>query len=334
MSDSPKAVSLVIPGRDCVETLRPCLNAVLPLLDGPHLQEIIFVDDGSVDGSGDLARELGVRVLMGPGKGAGFARNLGWRQCQSPLVWFVDSDCVSEPDALDLLMPLMATDEVAAVGGSYGNMRPDRILSCLIHEEIIARHLKMSKEVNFLATFNVLYRRDVLEQVGGFDPRFVKAQDAELAFRVGAEGHTLCFERRSQVKHFHLADMLRYFKVQRQQGYWRAWLYRAHPDHSSGDSYSNVLDHLQPPLGLAVTLGLIFPLFGPVGWGLETVLVTALLACQAPMTFRLIRRTGQLRYLAFAPMSAIRSAYRGVGFVHGIAAIVARRWFKPEQAEL
>ena len=54
MSTSSKPVTLVIPGRDCAETLRPCLSALAPLLDGPHLREIIFVDDGSVDGSGDI----------------------------------------------------------------------------------------------------------------------------------------------------------------------------------------------------------------------------------------------------------------------------------------
>ena len=325
MSPSSKPVTLVIPGRDCAETLRPCLSALAPLLDGPHLREIIFVDDGSVDGSGDIAREFGVTVLRGPGRGAGHARNLGWRHAESELIWFVDSDCVTEPDALDLLMPFMARPEVGAVGGSYGNMRPHKLLSCLIHEEIIERHLQMGAEVNFLATFNVIYRRHVLEEVGGFDPRFVKAQDAELAFRVRRAGYILGFERRSRVKHFHLDRLLPYMRVQRKQGYWRAWLYDAHPDRVSGDSYSSWVDHVQPPLGLAATVGVVLPALGPLGVAAEGAIIAALLASQAPMTSKLMRRTGQMRYAAFAPMSALRAAYRGVGFVHGVWDVAVHR---------
>ncbi len=324
MSSAP-GVSLVIPGRDCAATVDACLSALTPLLSGPHLREIIFVDDGSTDGSGDLARAHGVTVLRGLGKGAGHARNLGWRHASEPVIWFVDSDCVAEPDALALLMPHLDRPGFGAVGGSYGNMRPDRLLSCLIHEEIIERHLHMGDEVDFLATFNVLYRREALEQVGGFDARFVKAQDAELAFRVRAAGHRLAFEPRSRVRHFHLDALWPYLRVQRKQGYWRAWLYEAHPDRMSGDSYSGFVDHVQPPLGLAALAASPLLATGLPGVVTEAALVGALLACQIPMTRRLVARTGDAKYLAFAPMSAARAVARGVGFAHGVADVTARR---------
>lgn len=321
-----KSVTLVIPGRDCAHFVDACLSAVTPLLAGPHLAEIIFVDDGSVDGTGARATAHGVTVIRGEGRGAGVARNLGWRAATTPLIWFIDADCVAEPDALALLMPLLDRAEVGAAGGSYGNMRPDRLLSCLIHEEIIERHLQMGAEVDFLATFNVLYRRAVLDEVGGFDPRFVKAQDAELAFRVRRAGHVLGFDARSKVKHFHLDALLPYLRVQRQQGYWRAWLYEAHPDRVSGDSYSGFVDHVQPPLGLAALLGVPLLLTGTPGVAVETGLIGALLACQVPMTRRLMRRTGDPRYAAFAPMGAARAVVRGLGFAHGVADVSVRRW--------
>lgn len=196
-------VSLVIPGRNCERTIGPCLDAVVAILErsGSPLEEIIFVDDGSTDDTREIVAAAPVTLLGGRGAGPGAARNLGWRAARNPLVWFVDADCVAAPDALDLLVPHLDDPRVAAVSGSYGNLRPGSLLPTLIHEEIIERHLAMSVEVDFLATFNVLYRREALERVGGFDERFLKGQDAELSFRVMEAGWTLRFEARSRVRH-------------------------------------------------------------------------------------------------------------------------------------
>jgi len=148
-------VSLVIPGRNCAETLEKCLNSVVPLLERGELQEILFVDDGSTDNTAEIARRYPVQVITGAGGGPGAARNLGWRQAQGASIWFIDSDCVAEPDALQKLLLHLNDPEVAGVGGSYANLYPDSLLATLIHEEIIARHRRMPQEVNFLGGFNV-----------------------------------------------------------------------------------------------------------------------------------------------------------------------------------
>ncbi|MBU0718401.1 MAG: glycosyltransferase, partial [Planctomycetes bacterium] len=197
------SVSLVIPGRDCAATIRECLDAVVPMLERTPLREVIFVDDGSTDETAEIVTEFPVTYIKGEGRGPGSARNIGWRRARCPLVWFVDSDCVAEPEALTLLLPHLSDPKVAAVSGSYGNMASHSLLACLIHEEIVQRHLAMPERVNFLATFNVIYRKAVLEEVGGFDERFLKGQDAELSWRVLEAGFDLGFEVHSRVKHFH-----------------------------------------------------------------------------------------------------------------------------------
>ena len=58
----PARVSVLIPMRDEAAHVRDCLAAVLAQ-DGVH--EVIVLDDGSADGTGDLARAMGVRVLAG-----------------------------------------------------------------------------------------------------------------------------------------------------------------------------------------------------------------------------------------------------------------------------
>lgn len=319
------SVSLVIPGRNCAQTIGSCLDAVTPLLDdeGSGLVEILFVDDASTDTTLEAVRRFPVRVIPGTGSGPGSARNLGWRAAQGDLVWFVDSDCVARPGALGPLRERMHDPGLGGVSGSYGNMRPDALLACLIHEEIVERHRRMPAEVDFLATFNVLYRRGVLEQVGGFDERFRRAQDAELSFRVMKAGYRLGFVSDSQVAHFHETRWFRYFRAQRQQGYWRVWLHLRHPEHNLGDSYSNAVDHVQPPLAM-LSLPLLAAPTLPGLWWLALVAPALLAFAQIPMTARLVRRCG-VKYALFAPMSFLRAYWRGVGLSLGVLAYLWER---------
>lgn len=310
-------VSLVIPGRDCASTLRPCLQAVVALRERSPLHEIIFVDDGSTDETPAIAAEFPVTYVRGAGRGAGAARNLGWRAATAPLIWFVDSDCVAEPDALIHLLPHLDDACVAGVGGSYGNMRGDSLLACLIHEEIVERHRSMPARVNFLATFNVIYRRSVLEEMGGFDETYRLGQDAEMAWRVLEAGHELAFDIRSRVKHFHPTAWRSYLRTQARHGYWRVALHLRHRGHSMGDSYSDWLDHVQPALAVLSLAALMPAAFLPIGW-LPVVCVGLLALAPMPMTWRLLRRTGRARYLTYGVMSFVRSFWRGAGMVAGV----------------
>lgn len=312
----------MIPARNAAATIERCLHSVVPFLRGEAVQEIILVDDGSDDLTAELASAIpGITVLTGDGRGAGAARNIGWRAARSPLVWFIDADCVAEPDALALLLPSFEDPNVCGAGGSYANLLPDSLLATLIHEEIVARHRQMPSRVNFLATFNVVYRRTALEAVGGFDPHFRKAQDAELAYRIIEDGHALDFDIRSRVGHHHPTSMWIYLKTQASQGFWRVRLYGRYPSRTSGDSYSSLIDHIQPPLAiifLAATPLLLVPGLFPVIAGLASLLALA----QLPMTLRILAATRRATHLAFVPLGFIRAIARGLGMLGAIPGLL------------
>ena len=313
-------VSAIIPGRNCQSTIRQCLQSVVEISKQPGsaLKTIIFVDDGSSDDTAKIVGEFPVQLVQGEGKGPGAARNLGWRAAESDMVWFVDSDCVAEPDALQRLLSHMDDPDVAAVSGSYGIMNRHSLLARLIHEEIIQRHLAMGKQVNFLATFNVLYRRSTLGELGGFDERYLKGQDAELSFRALEAGCKLHFEIDSRVNHFHEEHWMRYLRTQRQQGYWRLWLHMEHSGHGAGDSYSNVIDHAQPILAVAFIASVPLVAFAYLRL-IPVVLLALLMLAQLPMTAKLVLRMRKLQYLLFAPMSFLRAFWRGAGMSFGAA---------------
>src|SRR5437016_13518418 len=82
-------------------------------------REIIVVDDCSTDGTGDVARALGVVVVRPPtntGSKAG-AQNFGLRSVRTPLTVAVDADTVLARDALECLLPAFSRPTVAAACG-------------------------------------------------------------------------------------------------------------------------------------------------------------------------------------------------------------------------
>ena len=318
-------VTAVIPARDAAATFEACLDSLLVILarPGSGLARILVVDDGSRDGTVAIARSRGVEVMQSGGRGAGAARNAGIAAASTELVWFVDADCVAFPDALDHLRPHLADPGVAAAGGTYAIAPEATLLERLIHEEIQVRHDRMPDEVDFLATFDVVYRRSVLESVGGFDERYLKGQDAELAFRVVEAGHRLRFDRRSRVRHHHADRLARYLKVQRQQGYWRVALHLEHPGRG-GNAYSGPLDHLQPFVAAAFPPSLVAVAWPPWGSVVPATVLLVLVLMQVPMAIAMVRRGGWAMGW-FIPMGAIRAIWRAAGLVQGVLDRVLRR---------
>src|SRR5258708_26988243 len=82
-------------------------------------REIIVVDDCSTDGTGDVARALGVTVVRPPtntGSKAG-AQTFGLTYVRTSLTVAIDADTVLAPDAIERLLPAFDRPRVAAACG-------------------------------------------------------------------------------------------------------------------------------------------------------------------------------------------------------------------------
>ena len=140
--------------------------------------------------------------------------------------------------------------EVGGVGGSYSNAVADSLLARLIHAEIRERHLRataggtVAGDVDYLGSFNVLYRRALLDEVGGFDESWVNgpgapgAEDADLSYRIAALGRRLRLRADARVAHHHPVSLGSYLRAQRLHGFWGVRLYRRHPARGRKNSYS------------------------------------------------------------------------------------------------
>jgi len=103
-------ISVVIPSYNCAPFLRETVESVLSQTYPPI--EILIVDDGSTDGSSDIACEFGdpVRVITQPNSGVSVARNRGIDEAQGEWIAFVDADDLWEPTKLERQMETLATE--------------------------------------------------------------------------------------------------------------------------------------------------------------------------------------------------------------------------------
>lgn len=101
------AVSVVVPVYNAERYLRRCLDGLRAQTMAPDM-ELIFVDDGSTDGSLAILRSLeaedpSVRVIRQPNAGVSAARNAGARAARGAYVGFVDADDRIEPTMFEVL---------------------------------------------------------------------------------------------------------------------------------------------------------------------------------------------------------------------------------------
>ena len=93
---------------ETVDVVLPCLDeaAALPwvLSRIPVGYRAIVADNGSTDGSPDIAARLGARVVHVPRRGFGAAAHAGLEAATAPVVCFLDADGSFDPDQLPLVV--------------------------------------------------------------------------------------------------------------------------------------------------------------------------------------------------------------------------------------
>ena len=84
-------ISVIVPVRDSCELLKRCLESLDRQTVDRSDYEVIVVDDGSSDGSAEVACKWGARVLRQKKKGAGAARNRGIQEAKGEVLLFLET---------------------------------------------------------------------------------------------------------------------------------------------------------------------------------------------------------------------------------------------------
>jgi glycosyltransferase involved in cell wall biosynthesis len=295
--------------------------------------EVIVVDDGSTDDTAAVAESAGATVIRQQNAGPAAARNRGWQSATGRFICFTDSDCIPTAGWLENLLDGFTDSHIGAVAGSYEIANPRSWLARWVHQEIMERHKRMPPFVRAFGSYNVAIPRHVLQATGGFDPLYRRAsgEDNDLSYRIIKKGWRIAFRPQAKVAHYHPERLWPYLMQQYRHGFWRAKMYKDHPDMTGGDGYTRLRDRIEPilvlgilGLGLLAVLGItrfIWPLFlllalygsihisWPVSWWLGE---------------------GKADALAYGGVTFLRGFARTVGLAVGFLQFIPKRGLKKQ----
>lgn len=223
-------VSVVVPVRNARATLEKCLEALLGQDYPPDRNEIILVDNGSVDGStrvgGGLKR---VRWLSEPSPGAYAARNRGAFCARGDVIAFIDADCIAHPGWLSGIAASFRDPDAAVLLG-HRRLPGGRLLALIEAYESTKDRTVLEgtdTELYYGYTNNMAVRRAVFEELGPFADLF-RGSDTVFVRKVAEHASTDAVRYRAElvVTHLEVKGLLAY--------YYKVFLYGRH--RTRGDS--------------------------------------------------------------------------------------------------
>lgn len=175
---TPDDLTVVVPARDAASTIESTLRSILDQNAGaPH---VIVVDDGSTDGTGSIAVSISerVRVVVGPQRGPGAARNAGVAEAHTPFLAFCDAD---DRWVLDRVgRDLDRLDDDADVDLLLGLSRFETD-----EPELLAgHHFDTDEQIALIPHFGAAtLRRHVFDTIGPIDEELRNYEDYEWFYR-------------------------------------------------------------------------------------------------------------------------------------------------------
>jgi len=227
----PGDVTVVVPVRDRQAELARCLAGLA------SLPRVIVVDDGSADPEAiaRVAAGTGARVLRRPVNGGpGAARNTGLAAAQTPLVAFLDSDCVPAPGWLNRLLPHFADPAVGAVAPRIVPAEEGRTwlaryegASSTLDMGARASIVRPGARVPYVPGAALVVRKDAAG--AGFAEDMRVGEDVDFAWRLAASGWRVRYEPDAVVPHQHRVRLSAWFSRRRDYGTSAAALELRHP---------------------------------------------------------------------------------------------------------
>lgn len=183
-------ISIIIPVYNKAEYLAPCVQSLLrQQLDGDF--EVVCVDDGSTDGSGELCDRLAredsrIRVKHTPNGGVTAARREGVAMARGRYVMFVDADDGLLPGALQMMADAIGrtqADEVVATFRTHEGVASPVVYEGFVPVEPLIRAIITGKN-RFPVLWSIIFRRELLDGVLDTPRDIIEGEDKLMQVKV------------------------------------------------------------------------------------------------------------------------------------------------------
>jgi glycosyltransferase involved in cell wall biosynthesis len=189
-------VSVIMPAYNAERFLHRAVDSVL----GQTFRdlELLIIDDGSTDGTADIARahaarDSRVRLLQQSNAGPGAARNTAFRAARGRLFAFLDSDDEWDDEFLaEIVAVLDARPDIDVVAGNArhrGGIWDGQPCRPLRRDGVPVTLAEILADENALFIMAV-FRREVVDAIGGFDTAMFTNEEYEMWIRAALAGFT------------------------------------------------------------------------------------------------------------------------------------------------
>src|SRR5262249_13957570 len=111
LSTGEPKITAIMPAYNCRALISRSLPPLLQMQWRGEIYEVVVVDDGSTDGTAEIAASLGARVILSEQRrGPAHARNHGACESRGEILWFIDADVVARSDAARKIRYALSND--------------------------------------------------------------------------------------------------------------------------------------------------------------------------------------------------------------------------------
>jgi GT2 family glycosyltransferase len=213
-ADARPLVSVIVPTFNRLARLQRVIEALRHQTYPPERYEVVVVSDGSTDGTDEYLRGRPPHELTfvsQPNAGPAAARNLGIRVASGSLVAFIDDDVIAAPELLERhVAHHREADDLVVIGPMLTPLETELSPWVMWEQAMLYRQYDAMLRgwwhptPRQFYTGNASVARAAVEAVGGFDTRFRRAEDIELAYRLEAAGLRFVFD--PEAVGYHHAD--------------------------------------------------------------------------------------------------------------------------------
>jgi glycosyltransferase involved in cell wall biosynthesis len=188
------SVSVIIPCFNARSWIRETLESVLE--QGFRDIDIIVIDDGSTDGSGQLIAQAfpGVRLLRTENGGASHARNVGTQLARGEFIQYLDADDLLAPGKLEAQLNALASSSADIAYGDWCELRlgPEGTFA---PGRRVSRRIEGDPQLALLTDFwcppaAYLFRRAIVDRAGGWDEHQHVIEDVRFVLECAMQGAT------------------------------------------------------------------------------------------------------------------------------------------------
>ncbi|HMQ10561.1 MAG TPA: glycosyltransferase [Oligoflexia bacterium] len=264
VSKLEKLLTVIVVAYNEEDHIAQCIDSILnQSIAYPY--DIVVVDDGSTDQTPNILKQYqgSIKIIHTKNQGPSHARNLAVQSLQTPWLAFFDADAVLDHQCLEILFKHVQELEMAetvsfSIGGqqsvSPNAQKVEQNTAAFLQSlSFVSDYLHESetlKKVEHVPSCNVIYSRQSILSLGGFDEKLWPCEDLDLDLRLKKKlGHQVFYCPKAKIFHRRPKTYLDLLKMFHRYGFGHGLLVKKH-------GLCQRL-HFLPFLSVAVLLGLL-----------------------------------------------------------------------------